>query len=70
MILFEWRALLSASADQDVTGFVLRITEAEKQALLSRYTPGNPVDASDAVAFFTELMLCLDANKDIPAQEG
>jgi len=52
-INFEWVARRRDQADSEAQcSLVVRLTRADQDDLLSRYTPGSPVDTADALAFY------------------
>ena len=61
VISYEWSVPVTQDDETTImlTSMVVRMTEAQVNDYLSKYTPGSPVDQADASAFFTTFMTTL-----------
>lgn len=60
-ISFEWRIPVENDdgTQTELTSLVSRLTQEQVDSYLSRYTPGQPVDPTDAAEYFTQFLSVL-----------
>lgn len=64
-ISFEWRIPVENDDGTftQLSSLVSRLTQEQVGSYLSRYTPGQPVDPTDAAEYFTQFMATLAASQ-------
>lgn len=68
MIAYEWSTRRKRSSNIEIS-LNMRFDQDEIKDLLSRYTPGQPVNNDDAIALFTEFINVAYENRDNEPQE-